>query len=222
MNKEILVSLERNELPLLKRIGLLGGTFDPIHYGHLVLAECARDELDLQKVFFIPAPRPPHKVGEIVLDSTHRYNMVRLAIRDNPFFKVSDLEMRRPGYSYTIDTVRYFMERWPETQLFFILGSDALLGIKTWKEAHQLMRLCNFIAAIRPGYKLDKDDEQLQDLPQEFWDHLHFIEVPGLYLSSTDLRERLATGKSVRYLLPPVVEEYIQMHHHYRSDNHHE
>jgi len=203
----------------LQRIGIFGGTFDPIHYGHLVLAEGARYECGLDRVIFVPAARPPHKEGESVLPGDYRYEMVSLAIEDNPYFEISPLELQRPGYSYTVDTIRWFLAKYPGVSLSFILGMDALLEIKTWKEAAELVRLCGFIAAVRPGYQVVEGDERLQGLPAEFWSNLHIIEVPGLDISSTDLRHRFATGKPVRYLLPPVVEAYIRRQNLYRGDN---
>lgn len=199
----------------MRKIGLFGGTFDPIHYGHLVLAECAFYECGLDRVIFIPAARPPHKKGEAVLESDYRFQMVSLAIEDNPYFEISPLEQYRPGYSYTIDTVHSFMSRYPEAELYFITGWDALLEIGTWKDAMELVRLCRFVTAARPGYEMVKDDERLRGLPEVFWANLLVIEVPGVDISSTKLRERFASGKPVRYLLPPVVEEYIRKHKFY-------
>ncbi|MCR4399337.1 MAG: nicotinate-nucleotide adenylyltransferase [Syntrophomonadaceae bacterium] len=204
----------------MKRIGLLGGTFDPIHHGHLVLAECAHYEARLDRVIFVPAARPPHKEAGPVVKGDYRYRMVRIAIEDNPHFAVSEVEMRRPGRSYTIDTVREFRERYPGSELYFIVGMDALLEIKTWKDVDELVRLCGFIAAVRPKYSQDLADPRLAGLPDDFWRRLQLVEVPGLDISSTDLRRRLAAGKPVRYLMPPAVEDYVRRHNFYGGGTH--
>ncbi|ADI02439.1 nicotinate-nucleotide adenylyltransferase [Syntrophothermus lipocalidus] len=209
--------MSQQQASIFKRIGLFGGTFDPVHYGHLVLAECARYECELDRVIFIPSARPPHKHRETVLGENYRYEMVRLAIKDNPFFEVSKAEIDRPGYSYAIDTVRYFRFEYPEAEIYFITGLDALLDLKSWKDVGELIKLCRFITAVRPGFELKEDDERLKGLPAEFWRNLRVIEVPGLHISSTDLRYRIATGKPVRYLLPRPVEDYIREHGFYRE-----
>lgn len=209
--------MNKRDVNSQKRIGLFGGTFDPIHYGHLVLAECARHECELDRVVFIPAARPPHKHKEAVLGENYRYEMVRLAIKDNPHFEVSRVEIDRSGYSYTVDTVRYFRSHCPGAEIYFITGLDALLDLKSWKDVGELVKLCRFVTAVRPGFELREDDDRLRGLPAEFWRNLQIIEVPGLYISSTDLRYRIATGKPVRYLLPAVVEEYIRQHGFYRE-----
>ncbi len=200
-----------------KRIGLFGGTFDPIHYGHLVLAECARYECQLDRVIFIPSARPPHKAGIQVLSENHRYEMVKMAIEDNPFFEVSRIEIDRPGYSYAVDTLRHFRSEYGESEIYFITGLDALLDLKSWKDVEKVVELCSFITAVRPGFELKEDDERLKGLPERFWETLRVIEVPGLHISSTDLRYRIAVGKPVKYLLPPAVEKYIKEHGFYRE-----
>ncbi|MGI5921455.1 MAG: nicotinate-nucleotide adenylyltransferase [Syntrophomonadaceae bacterium] len=193
----------------VKSLGILGGTFDPIHYGHLTAAECARYEFHLDKVLFIPSARPPHKDRDLVSDCTHRYTMLSKAIADNPVFAISPLEIQREGLSYTVDTVEYFLRKYPETKIYFILGIDALLLMDTWKEAERLAGLCEFIAVSRPGYQINSNDPQLKKLPAALWDNLHIMEIPGNTVSSSDLRKRVFNGKPIKYLLPPAVEEYI-------------
>ncbi len=193
-------------------IGIMGGTFDPIHYGHLTAAEFARAEFKLAKVLLMLAARPPHKQEELILDEEHRLEMLKLAISDNKLLEVSTLELNRPGYSYTIDTIRYFLDHCPQKKIYFIMGSDALFTLHTWKEVNQLSRLCNFIVVTRPGYQLKKDDPQYARLPSDFWDNVSNLEIPGFDFSSTDIRTRVKQGKTIKYMVPPQVEQYIRRH----------
>ncbi|MDD2587107.1 MAG: nicotinate-nucleotide adenylyltransferase [Syntrophomonadaceae bacterium] len=198
--------------------GILGGTFDPIHYGHLIAAEYARCEFNLTRVIFMPAARPPHKQLEYVLAEEHRYKMVELAIKNNPAFEVSSLEMDREGYSYTVDTIEYFLKNCPEQEIYFIMGADSLLFMDTWKEYERLATLCKFVVVTRPGYILDKRDKRLQHLPSGLWNNIRGLQIPGLDISSSDIRKRAAEGRPIKYLLPPGVEEYIDYHYLYREE----
>lgn len=191
-------------------IGILGGTFDPVHYGHLMAAEFARHEFQLDKVLLMLSARPPHKQGASVLDQNHRLVMLELAIADNQYLEVSDLELNRAGYSFTIDTVRYLKDQEPERQVYFIAGSDMLFTFHTWKDPEELCRLCRFIIVTRPGYRLERESPQLGKVPAALWKHLYSLEVPGFGFSSTDIRQRIRQGKTIKYLLPPAVEQYIK------------
>jgi nicotinate-nucleotide adenylyltransferase len=193
----------------IKSLGIIGGTFDPIHYGHLTAAECARFEFSLDKVLFIPSARPPHKELDMVSECSDRYNMVRSAIQDNPGFEISTLEMQRKGLSYTIDTIEYYLKLYPGIKIYFILGIDALLLFNTWKEVERLSGLCKFVVVTRPGYKIEPNDRKLKDLPEKLWRNLHFMEIPGNTISSSGIRQRVLAGKPIKYLVPPKVEEYI-------------
>jgi len=213
-----------------RRIGLFGGTFNPIHLGHLRGAEEIRGTFNLQEVIFIPAAIPPHKVAEGVIEARHRLEMVRLGTATNPSFSATDIELTRPGKSYSIDTVRYFRERHPNA-LFFILGRDAFVEIGTWKEFQQLFSLCNFIVMTRPGFQKNLSKVQLpESLVRVFrydeeikgWIHpsghtLHFREITYLDISSTRVRELIETGESIRYLIPAEVEAYIRREGLYRK-----
>ncbi|MBC7346085.1 MAG: nicotinate-nucleotide adenylyltransferase [Clostridia bacterium] len=197
----------------------MGGTFDPIHYGHLVAAEAARTEFDLEVVVFVPSGHPPHKKDSRLTPARHRYLMTVLAVATNPWFEVSRVEIEREGYSYTIDTVKAFRERYgPATELYFITGADAILEILTWHRVNELLTMCRFIAATRPGYHLDGLGQVLQKLPPEGRGRIHLLEVPALAISSTDVRERVRCGRSIKYLLPEAVEHYIYKNHLYVSD----
>lgn len=187
----------------------MGGTFDPLHYGHLVAAEMARHEFTLEKVIFIPTGNPPHKENQKVTPPLDRYEMVKRAIVNNPFFEVSPIEMEREGYSYTVDTLRMLHQEYPEHQLYFITGADAFREIFTWKDVHSVLSLCHFIGASRPGFEPDEFLKELERIYPEFLPHMHLLDVPALAISSTDIRQRVKKGKPIRYLLPESVREYI-------------
>ena len=206
-----------NETGKVSRLGIMGGTFDPIHYGHLVTAEGTRYELGLEKVIFIPAGRPPHKKDYHVTGPWLRYTMTCLAVASNPFFQVSALEVERPGPSYTIDTVQEFTRLFPGAQIYFITGADAVLEILTWKSVERLLSTCRFIAATRPGYHLVELWEKLDKLSLELKKNIIFMEVPALAISSTDIRRRVREGRPIKYLLPESVEEYIIKNNLYRQ-----
>lgn len=193
-----------------KRIGIMGGTFDPLHYGHLVAAEMARHEFALEKVIFIPTGNPPHKVGRRVTSPGDRYEMVKRAVRDNRFFEVSDLEIQRKGYSYTVDTLKDMHELYPQHELYFITGADAFREIFTWREVQSVLSLSHFIGASRPGFDPHEFLEELKRDYPEFLPHMHLFDVPALAISSTDIRSRVKEGKSIRYLLPESVRLYIE------------
>lgn len=201
-----------------KARGIFGGTFDPVHYGHLLAAQWAGEVFGLDEIIFIPAARPPHKDPDSVINGQHRMRMVELAIKDNPAFSVSALELERSGYSYTVDTIRHFLQADPQLNIRFILGVDALQLIHTWKEVEQLITLCRFIVVTRPGYELDRADPVFATVPAELWDRIDLLAIPGLEISSSEIRKRIAAGRSVRYLLPPEVAEYIKKNELYRNE----
>ncbi len=198
-------------------LGILGGTFDPIHNGHLLAAEWAREVFRLQDIIFIPSARPPHKDLEVVLDSQHRYQMVELAVGDNTSFSVSAIELERAGLSYTVDTIAHYLQVYPDMDIYFIIGVDALQLIYTWKDLDQLLKLCKFIVVTRPGYELDKNDPCFHAVPTALWDNLELLPIPGLEISSSEIRRRVAEGKSIRYLVPPAIEKYIRDNNLYRE-----
>jgi nicotinate-nucleotide adenylyltransferase len=190
-----------------QRVGIMGGTFDPVHYGHLVTAEAAREWYGLQEVVFVPSGHPPHKTAGTVSDFWSRYQMAVLATATNPFFEVSRMEYERGGHSYTVDTVRAFRQLYGEaTELFFVTGADAILEIIEWKQPEELLAMCRFIAATRPGYDL----RQLNALLGEYFSgSVSILEIPAPNISSSDIRERVRRGASIKYLVPEAVEAYI-------------
>lgn len=190
----------------------MGGTFDPIHYGHLVTAEEARHQFGMSKVIFIPAGKPPHKTRKNISYPQHRLEMTWRAIGSNPHFTVSDLEIKREGPSYTIDTVQAFREQYKNREIFFITGADAVLEILTWRKVTELLQKCCFVAATRPGFRLESLGEKLAQLPPECTTRIKTLEVPALAISSTDIRHRVRDGRPIKYLLPEAAEEYIYRH----------
>jgi nicotinate-nucleotide adenylyltransferase len=188
-----------------RRIGIMGGTFDPLHLGHLVTAEQARADLALDEVVFIPAGRPWQKTRRVT-GTEHRYLMTVLATAANPAFSVSRMEIEREGASYTVDTLRSLRAELPHDELYFVTGADAILTILTWKDAEECLQHAAFVAATRPGHDLsDLEHEGLRDQVIQ-------LDVPALAISSTDVRERFAAGRSVRYLIPREIEEYARKH----------
>ncbi len=181
----------------------MGGVFDPIHCGHLFAAEEARVEFKLDKVIFVPCHQPVHKRENNISDFKHRYIMAVLATSNNQFFEVSKAELNRPGPSYSIDTVKEFLSKYNHgVKIFFITGADAFLEVDSWYKSEKLIKLCQFVAATRPGYDLNKLDKKFKKI-------IKIMEIPALSISSTDIRRRVREGKSIKYLLPQEVEEYI-------------
>ncbi len=202
----------------MARLGIMGGTFDPIHYGHLMTAEEARDQYKLDKVLFVPSGHPPHKHESSVTESKHRYLMTVLATLTNPSFEVSRVDIDREGITYTVDTLMDLKVIFPQDQLFFITGADAILEIITWKDAPRLLGYCDFIAATRPGYSIEALETKLGTLYTSYQECFHFVEVPALAISSTDIRQRVRAGRPIRYLVPETVDYYIQKNQLYQED----
>lgn len=193
------------------RVGIMGGTFDPIHQGHLVTAEAARSEFKLDKVIFVPSGKPPHKKGIPVSGKEYRYLMTVLATAANPFFEVSRTEIDRPGESYTIDTVKILKQQMPSNgEIYFITGYDAIMEIFTWKDMDELLEHVTFIAATRPGYNHNEMKNRLSNiLPSQLLQKIIPIEVPAMAISSTDIRNRMRTKRTIKYLVPEAVENFI-------------
>ena len=191
------------------RIGVMGGTFDPIHHGHLVAASEAAAELDLDEVVFVPTGRPAFKQHPAVTPAEHRYLMTVIATASNPRFTVSRVDIDRPGLTYTVDTLRDLKSQRPDADLYFITGADAVEQILTWKDVDSLWDMAHFVAVTRPGHTMS-----VAGLPEGA---VSVLEVPALALSSTDCRERARAGEPVWYLVPDGVVQYIAKHQLYRG-----
>ena len=198
-----------------ERIVIFGGTFDPIHIGHLAIAEDARWTLQADRVLFVPTAQQPLKYVCHRAIAAQRLTMVELAVADNPYFAVSDLEIRRGGLSYSVDTVAVIKEQHPAADLVFVLGADALALLPRWHQIERLIELCRFVVLRRPGFDLSFDSI-LTTLPT-LRDRITIIDGPALDISATDVRLRLQAGQPVRYHLPPAVWHYIEQHGLYRS-----
>lgn len=203
----------RNEIANFKdckSIAIMGGTFDPIHHGHLVTAEAVRHRFKVDKVVFMPAGQPAHKANKKVTHNEHRYLMTVLATMRNENFEVSRIEIDRPGLTYTIDTIETLKKMCrPDVRLYFITGADAIHQIMTWKEPERLLNLCDFVAVTRPGYDRSKLFADIGEIREKYSSRIYYMEVPALAISSSDIRERARKGEPIKYLLPQEVEDYI-------------
>ncbi len=209
---------------------ILGGTFNPIHYGHLRVSEEVRETLELDKVIFIPTFIPPHKEEGSSASPEHRLEMTRLAVKDNPSFEVSDMEIKRGGRSYSVATLKELYEKSPEIEINFIVGADSFNDITTWREYEEIFKLTNLVVVPRPGYPVKKVGEVLPiALARKFWydsktgayinDYgrsVRHVETTLLAISASDMRARVKRGRTLRYLLPPEVEGYIKSNGLYR------
>lgn len=193
----------------MTRIGVFGGTFDPIHFGHLRMAEEARELFALNTVLFVPNFISPFKLDRTVTPGPLRAEMIRQAIADNPYFAVESREIERVGPSYTVDTLRAMRAENAAAELFFLTGTDAVKGLPQWKAPEELLVLARFIAAARPGVQ---KQEVLAALPDAWEERILFLPMPELDISSTDLRVRVGEGRSLRYLTPRPVEEFVREH----------
>jgi nicotinate-nucleotide adenylyltransferase len=200
-----------------RRIGILGGTFDPVHIGHIFAAEAARDAYALDYVLFIPAGDPPHKKNIRLAPGKDRIEMLRRAAEHNPFFKVDPREVERKGTTYTIDTLRELREEYPGNELFFIIGGDTLLELKNWREFNSVAKLCRFIVYERPGVAMDEQLKEANWLEETFNAVIHFLEGPHLEVSSKLIRKRLKNNQTIRYLVPEEVYKYIIEHNLYKG-----
>jgi nicotinate-nucleotide adenylyltransferase len=229
-------SLTARHPPL--KLGLLGGSFNPIHNGHLAIAHLVRDKLRLDQVLFIPTGDPPHKLGGSLAPAKDRYEMVRLALADAASFDLSDIEIRRTGKSYSIDTIRELQRRFgSSTELYFLIGLDAFLDLPDWKEPMELLRACRFVVVPRPGQsfrslagmpllppldsralaQLDAGALQQLDVAIPSCRSLVCLPIPPCSISSSDIRQRIRQGTTTANMLPPPVESYILQHRLYQE-----
>jgi nicotinate-nucleotide adenylyltransferase len=199
-----------------ERLGLFGGTFDPPHVGHLILASEARSQLDLTRVLWTVTPDPPHKQDQFITALEHRLAMVKLAIQENPFFELSDIELSRPGPHYTVDTIHLLAQQNPGAEIVPIIGGDSLHDLPTWHEPREIVYAAHWVGVMRrPG-----EEPNLRELEQELpgiTSKVHYVDAPLLEIASREIRTRVADGRPYRYYVPAPVYRYINEHHLYQQ-----
>jgi nicotinate-nucleotide adenylyltransferase len=192
------------------RIGVLGGTFDPVHYGHLLVAETCREQLGLNEVRFIPAAVPPHKLDERITDGHARADMLKLAVSGYPEFIVDRRELKRTGPSFTVDTLTELQGEFPGAEIFFLMGADSLRDLLTWRDPSRIAQLATLVACNRPGLPPILPSQIVDWVGEEIAPRVISIQIPGTDLSATELRQRARSGRSLRFRTPRAVEAYIQ------------
>ena len=202
----------------MSALAIMGGTFNPIHYGHLLSANQVRYDLNCDKVLFIPAFKSPYKVGVETLAAEHRFKMVQLAISNNDFFGVSDIEIKRRGVSYTVDTLAEIKKNYPSEELYFIAGVDAVIGITGWKNWKVILDMCSVIAVSRPGCKIEDLWQTFDSMGDNAYkEKIIFMDVLYIPISSSEIRKRVRNGEPIKYMLPDSVEKYIEYNGLYRD-----
>ena len=201
------------------KIAVMGGTFDPIHNGHLVVAEYVRTSLELDKVIFIPSGVHPFKNNKGITEGQKRLDLLSLAIKSNEYFDISTMEINREGTTYTIDTIKELKKIYKEDEIFFIIGSDIIFEIEKWKDFEELMKLCKFTLLYRPGKNEDKIENRIEELKRVYGLEFTRVKAPLIEISSTEIRERVKKDLSIKYLVPEIVEDYIHKHKLYSREN---
>ncbi|MCI8408357.1 MAG: nicotinate-nucleotide adenylyltransferase [Lachnospiraceae bacterium] len=198
-----------------RKIGIMGGTFNPIHIGHLMLAEHAYEEFSLDEVIFLPSARPPHK-SQHILSNIDRREMILLAIEDNPHFSFSSLEFERKGTTYTIDTMSELNKRYPMDTFYFIIGADSFFALESWHNPKILFGQTSFLVATRDGHQEEELKKHKDKLEKQYQAKIEFLNFPNIEISSSNIRKRVMEGKFINYYVPKMVEEYIYSHNLYR------
>ena len=200
-----------------KRVGIMGGTFDPIHNGHLIIAQGAQESYDLDEILFVPSGTPWLKDISKVLNKKTRVSLTGLAIEDNPFFALSTIEIDREGNSYSYETLEVLREQNPTVEYYFIMGADSLFEIETWKNPDKLMKSCTLLVAVRNDFDEKRLQEQMTYLTEKYEAHIEVLHTPRIDISSTEIRQKVAEGKSIRYMVPDPVIQYISKLHLYEN-----
>ena len=193
-----------------KRVGVMGGTFDPVHIVHLILAENALKQFDLDEILMLPNGDPPHKTGKKITPASHRIAMLRLASEGVAYFRVDDMELRRAGYSYTSVTLKELREAHPDTDYYFIMGGDSIFQIETWYHPEIVMKSCIILAAIRDQVSMKDFEDRIAYLEQTYGADIRILNLPDMMLSSSEMRRRISEGKSIRFMTPDPVIDYIK------------
>ena len=199
-----------------KRVGIMGGTFNPIHFGHLIIAEAAYEAYNLDEVLFVPSGISYMKDPAEVLDAKKRVHMTGLAIEDNPHFALSTIEIDRDGNSYSYETLETLRKQNPNTEYYFLVGSDTLFALETWKHPEILLPSCTILVAVRNGVPMEKMQEQASYLEKKFGGSIKLLTTPNIEISSTDIRKRLAENRNVKYFLPDSVLDFINKYDLYK------
>lgn len=202
----------------MKRYGMMGGTFNPIHLAHLYIAYEAKENLNLDKVIFMVAGNPPHKKESSVIDSNYRYDMVKMAIKDYSGFEISDYEIKKQGYSYTYETLKYLKGDEEDIEVFFIAGADSLMDIEKWKNPELVLSNCTFVAFNRGEYNKETLEGQKKKLQDKYNSNIILLDIINLDISSSMIRERIINGKRVDFFMPQKVMKYIEQNNLYRGD----
>lgn len=198
----------KQEVPA--KIGIMGGTFNPIHNGHLLIAEYAREEFQLERVLFLPTGHSPHKLKQKITEAAMRCEMIGLAIADNPFFEVDLREVKAERLSYTYLTILDLKKAYPTSELYFILGADSLFDLEDWKKPEEIFSNCKILAAYREGEGQKDFQEQINYLNEKYQAHIYPLHTPSFEVSSSNIRSRVRKKQTIRYLVPKEVEDYIQ------------
>lgn len=195
-----------------KRIGIIGGTFNPIHFGHLLIAEQSYQEYDLDEVRFLPAGHPPHKQSQQIASNEDRLAMLRLAVENVPYFQISDYELQKQGLSYTYETLSYFSAQESDAVFYFIMGADSVKDLDCWKHPEIILKKAKILAAVRGDTDIEGLKEEADRLSQKYQASILLLHTPQLDISSRDLRRRVAEGRSIRFMVPESVRNYIEDH----------
>lgn len=191
------------------KVGIMGGTFNPIHTAHLILAEHAYEQYELDTVLIMPSKNPPHKDNDEILPEENRVTMIEMAIKDNPHFELSRIELKREGTTYTVDTLEYLTSQYEDTEFYFIIGGDSLYQIDTWKNPERIFQLCHILAATRYGLEKEVIKERIEELKIKYHGNIDLLDTPNLDISSKFIRTQVKDGKSIKYYVVNEVENYI-------------
>lgn len=203
----------------LKKIGIMGGTFNPVHKAHLVLAEKAYEQFELEKVLFMPSKNPPHKDLKNIISDEHRTNMISLAIADNPYFALSKLELERGGTTYTVDTLEYLTNHELDKMFYFIIGADSLFQLETWREPAKILKMAKVVAGSRYNLSNESILNQIHHLNTIFNTNIELLEIPTIDVSSKHIRESVENHQSISNYVPDSVEKYIYKHNLYSTSH---
>lgn len=215
--QQCLFSLEEEFMSARKKIGILGGTFDPIHIAHLILAENAYEQFDLETILIMPTYVPPHKLNKEVTSAQHRTKMVQLAIEDNKHFKLSTIELERGGLTYTSDTLSELTANNPENEYYFIIGADSLSQIEEWYKPQIIMQNAVLLVAVREHMEIETIEEMINELKEKYQAKIYLLRTSNMDISSSMLRKKVAAGENIKYYVPKDVEKYIYQNHLYRE-----